>query len=155
MRIGLVVHSDTGNTLSVVEKLQSKLVAAGHEAHVEKLLAAGNSKPGDMNSEPASLPDLTNYEGLVFAAPVHAFSLSALMRKTLTQIQGMQGKPTGLLVTQAFPFAWLGGNRAMRQMTGVLKEKGAVIAGTEIVNWMGSGLEERITLTTDALAKVF
>lgn len=43
MKIGIIVFSHTGNTLSVAEKLQAKLTAASHSVQLEQVTAAEES----------------------------------------------------------------------------------------------------------------
>lgn len=154
MKIGVIVYSQTGNTRRVAEQLVEKLETAGHAVTYEAVEVIGEPKMGEEVQFTAT-PDPAPYDAVVFGGQTHAFGLSPAMTAYVKQLGDLGGKRVVCLVTQAFPFKWMGGNRTMRQMTGVLKEKGAVIAGMGIVNWMGSGLEERIALTTDELAKAF
>ena len=41
MNIGIIVYSQTGNTLSVAKKLEEKLSLAGHSATLEQVKAIG------------------------------------------------------------------------------------------------------------------
>ncbi len=58
------------------------------------------------------------------------------------------------LITQCFPFAWLGGNRAALQMRKLCEAKGAAVRGAAVVNWMGKGLDRRIANGVDKLGKL-
>ena len=144
MKIGIIVHSQTGNTLSVAEKLQVKLSAAGHEVNLERLQVIGEGKPGAKNIRFESLPDTRSYDALVFGAPVQAFSLSGVMQSYLGQAETIQGKKVAMLLTQHFPYAWMGGNRAIGQLKTACKVKGAVICGAGIVHWSKAGREKQI-----------
>jgi hypothetical protein len=44
MNIGIIVHSETGNTHSVATTLKEKLAAAGHTVSIERLKVVGESK---------------------------------------------------------------------------------------------------------------
>jgi flavodoxin len=44
MKIGIIVHSQTGHTYSVVQKLQEKLLAAGHSVNIERIKSVGGEQ---------------------------------------------------------------------------------------------------------------
>lgn len=44
MKIGIIVHSSTGNTLHVAQRLQQRLSAAGHSALVERVSAMNDEE---------------------------------------------------------------------------------------------------------------
>ena len=80
------------------------------------------------------------------------FSLSPAMRRYLEQVASVEGKKFACLVTQAFPFAWLGGNRAVGQMREALQAKGAAFCEAGIVNWNRSGRERQIAEVVDRIS---
>ena len=155
MNIGIVVYSRSGNTYSVALKLEEKLAAAGHAVTLERLETVGEPQPGDKDIRFQSLPDLSQYDALVFGSAVEAFSLSQIMATYLKQVVSLEGKKVAFLVTQAFPYRWLGGNRAVRQMTRACESKGATVCGSGIVNWMHKRREQRIVDVTDRLSGLF
>ena len=137
MKIGIIVYSQTGNTLSVAEKLKEKLAAAGHSAEIKRVTVAGGRKSGERAFQLKTRPDVSEYEAIVFGAAVEAFSLSPVMMNYLTGISSLQGKQVACLVTQFFPYPWMGGNRAIRQMRKLCESKGATVCGSGVVNWVG------------------
>ena len=44
MNVKIIVHSKTGNTLSVAEKLRGRLETAGHTVRLEQVRAANESE---------------------------------------------------------------------------------------------------------------
>lgn len=38
MKIGIILHSQTGNTLSVANKLKEKLISLGHTVNLEQVI---------------------------------------------------------------------------------------------------------------------
>ncbi len=152
MKIGILVYSQTGNTLSVAAKLRDRLKAAGHSVALERITLAGERKQGVRAFELAALPDVSPHELLVIGSPVEAFSRSPVTVKALEQIDSLQQKSVLCLVTQGFPFPWLGGNRAIRQMTALCEGKGAVVRGGTVVNWVAKTLDRRIADAVDKLA---
>jgi len=101
------------------------------------------------------LPDIGQYDALVFGSPVQAFSLSSPMSCYLSQVESLQDKKVALLVTQQFPFPWLGGNRAIGQMKKICESKGATVFGSGIVNWSKSNREQKIVEVVDRLSGLF
>lgn len=154
MNIGMIVYSQTGNTLSVAQKLQEKLAAAGHSVALERIEVIGEIGPGKA-VQFKTLPDPTPYDALVIGGPVQAFSLNQATQEYLKQCASLEGKLVACLVTQAFPYAWMGGNRAIRQMRKLCEAKGVTVRGTGIVNWSKKTREEQIVEVTDKLSQVF
>jgi flavodoxin len=154
MNIGMIVYSQTGNTWSVAQELQQKLSAAGHTVTMERIEVVGEVSPGQPVQFSAT-PDPLPYDALLFGSPVQAFSLCQAMIEYLKQVAPLQGKKVACLITEAFPFPWLGGNRAVRQMTRLCQATGANVCGSGIVNWMKKEREQQIVEVTDRLSKVF
>jgi flavodoxin len=153
VNIGIIVHSQTGNTHSVALKLKEKLVTLGNEVGLERLKITGEDKPGKKDVTLEKIPEAGKYDTIIFASPVQAFSLSPVMATYLKQINSLKDKNVGCLMTQYFPFPFLGGNRAMRQIISICVSKGATIFGTGIVNWSRSGREEQISKIIESMAK--
>jgi len=154
VNIGMIVYSQTGNTHSVALKLQEKLSAAGHAVTLERIEVVGDVAPGQP-VQFKTLPDAAKYEALVFGSPVQAFSLCQAMVDYLKQVASLQGKKVAFLVTEAFPYPWLGGNRAVRQMKRLCEAKGAAVCGSGIVNWMKKRREQQIVEVVDRLSSLF
>ena len=91
----------------------------------------------------------------MFGSPVQAFSLCQAMVDYLKQVASLQGKQVALLVTEAFPYPWLGGNRAIRQMKRLCESKGTTVCGSGIVNWMKKRREQQIVEVVDRLSRLF
>jgi NAD(P)H dehydrogenase (quinone) len=156
----MVVFSHTGNTHSVAQKLRQKLAAKGHDVTYDRLKVVGGFRPAEMIEQPdlirfEALPDLERYDRIIFGSPVQGGSISAAMIKYLGQLPSLAGKEVACLVTEAFPFGWMGGNRAVRQMTEICESKGATVRGSGLVNWMRPSRERQIEKVTDSLTQVF
>jgi len=155
MNIAIILYSETGNTYSVSQKLKEKLVKAGHSVNIERLKVIGKVKPGTKDIKFETFPDTDSYDALVFGSPVQAFSLSSAMTSYLSQIKSLQDKKVAFLVTQFFPFPWLGGNRAIGQMKKICESKGATVCGIAVVNWSKPSREKQITEIVEKLSKLF
>lgn len=154
MNIGIIVLSNTGNTLSVAQKLKDTLAAMGHTAILERVTAISEDPSTQAGKQLKDAPDPTAYDALIFGAPVWAFSLSSVMNDYLSQLPSLQGKKTGCFVTQQLPYVWLGGNHAIRQMKTACETKGAAVFETGIVNWSNKNREKQITDLIEKLAKI-
>lgn len=155
MKIGMIVHSQTGNTLSVAQKLQEKLSAAGHEVTLEHLKTIGEVSPGQQNVRFENVPGTEDYDVLVFGSPVQAFSLAPGMKAYMKQLPSLGGRDVALLVTQHFRYKWMGGKRAVRQLTRLCEEVGGNVCEAGIVNWSNRRREEQIVEVTERLATAF
>jgi NAD(P)H dehydrogenase (quinone) len=155
MRIGIVVHSQTGHTLSVAQVLQDKLKAAGHSASIEKISPVDPKQTDPKKIRLEKLPDLSGYDAFVFAAPVQAFSLSAVMKLYLAQLPSLNGKKVACFVTKGLVFKWTGGNHAISQLKKGIESKGGKVVETDIIVWSGEDREKRIADTIEKLSKSF
>jgi flavodoxin len=136
MNIGIILHSHTGNTLSVAEKLQSALLAAGHSVTLERVTADGPQPPqGNAEIKLLTAPDPSPYDFLIFAAPVWGFSLSTVMKKYLEGLPSLKGKKAGVFVTHRLSPAFLGGNHAAGQLKKACEAKGLAVQKTGVISW--------------------
>jgi flavodoxin len=156
MNIGIIVHSQTGNTHSVAMRLVDALRAAGHTAGVERVEPDGDAHPGARDVRLKTSPEAGHFDALVFGAPVQAFSLSAAMAAYLNGLRPLDGKKAAFFVTKALPFRWTGGNRAVGQMRKICELKGAAAVASEIIFWKkNGGREESIRQAIENIVKAF
>lgn len=142
MNIGIIIHSYSGNTLSVAEEIKNELVEQGHTVIIDRVTAVNEDPNSAGNVQLKTIPEISNYDVLIFGAPVRAFSLSPVMKLYLTGLNSLKGKKIGCYVTQQLPFPWMGGNNAVRQMVKFCKTKGAAVLETGIVNWSNKKTEK-------------
>lgn len=155
MKIALLIHSKTGNTLSVADKLCASLAAAGHEAEILRVSAENEDEAAKGNVTLFPVPDISGFDGYVFAAPVWGFNLSPVMKQYLTGIPDLDGKKSACFVTHQFSKAFLGGNHSVRQLNSALSAKGAEIAASGVINWSAKDREAEITALVGQITKVF
>lgn len=145
MKVGIIVHSHTGNTLSVAERLKEALIKEGHNVTLERVMAV-NEDPNKLDQiQLEKNPEISEYEVVIFGAPVWAFSLSRIMKYYLTNVSELAGKSIHCFVTQSLRFRFMGGNHAIRQMKQLCITKGGKVTKTEIVNWSSKNREQMIT----------
>lgn len=135
MKIGIIVHSQTGNTYSVGQKIEEKLVSKGHEVVLLRMKTLDQGKPGTKHVELDRMPKVDDYEGIVFGGWVEGFGLCSGMSVYLKQVPSLKDKKVACFMTQFFPFKWMGGNRGLSKMRKALEEKEADVLVSGIVNW--------------------
>lgn len=101
-----------------------------------------------------NIPDISGYDFVIFGAMVIGFNLSPIMKAYIDKLTTLQGKKVSCFLTQAFPKKWMGGNRSMKQITTMLKVKGAEIIASDIVNWMKKDREKIISIVADNLSNI-
>ncbi len=104
MNIGIIVYSQTGNTLHVAEKLKDRLIREGHSVNLEQITVVGGRTPKTKQFELATKPDAESYDAIVFGSAVEAFSLSEVLSRYLNTLGSLQGKRVACLVSQQFPY---------------------------------------------------
>jgi menaquinone-dependent protoporphyrinogen IX oxidase len=153
MNIGLFVHSQTGHTRLVAERLNERLATAGHSVTLERVEPIGEVKPRTADVKLKAVPDPSKYDAIVIGAPVHAFALSSTMQAYLRQAPSLRDKRVACFVTQSFPFAWMGGRQALRQIQKLCQTRGATVCGSGVVNWSRRSREQQMAQVVDALAR--
>lgn len=153
MKIGIILYSLTGNTLSVSEQLQGRLAASGHQVVMERFNALGDPTKNP-RPEIDRVPETTPYDALVVAAPVHAFGLAGPMQICLERLETVGPKPVVLLTTHHFTRPWMGASRTIRMMQGLCEKKGCRVIGNGIVNWSRKDREQQIGDVVARLAGV-
>lgn len=145
MNVGIIVYSRTGHTLSVAEKLKGIFLSKGIDASIECVTAHNDAETDIGKIRFSTAPDTSQYDTVIFGAPVHGFSLPVVMRAYLMNIRAFSDQKTACFITQAFPFEWMGGNRAMGQMVGLCKSKGGNPYAECIINWSSDAKREKKT----------
>lgn len=135
MNIGIIIHSQTGNTRCVAQKLKEKFSAAGHTVSIESISAANDGESDLQRIRLTAKPDVSTYDALLFGAPVRGFSLSPVMQAYLAGVGALLGTKAGCFITHFFPYAWMGGNRALFQLCEIVQARGAIVYGSGIVHW--------------------
>jgi flavodoxin len=150
MNIGIVVHSQTGHTLSLAEILRERLLAAGHAVTLEQVETFGRAKPGAADVRLKTKPEVDPYDALVLGCPVWGGVMSSAMTTYLEQVTSLQGKRVACMVTHIFP-PGLGANQTIDQMKGVCESKGAIVCGSGSASWFPLGRKRRIVEVVDNL----
>ena len=134
MNIGIIVFSQSGNTESVAKKIKEN-ISEEHHVNVDMITVKGEVKVELKEYQFENKSEISQYDLLIFASPVQAFSLNSAMKCYLNQIESLNQKKIFCFVTKALPFNWTGGTRALNQMKKICEAKGAEICGDGIVKW--------------------
>ena len=152
MNIGIIVYSQTGNTLAVAEKMKETCAAAGHTAEIGRITVEESEK-SDAAVKLANIPAVDGYDAIIFGAPVQAFSLCAPMVKYLKQLPSIQGLPVACYLTQGLPKKWMGGNRAYKTLRSLCMKKGADPERIGHVHWRSDERDAQIADAVSAALK--
>ena len=155
MKIGIIVHSQTGHTYSVAQKLQDKLLKVGQTADIERLIPEDEKQIDASKVRLKTIPDISKYDALVFAGPVHGFSISPVLSAFLSNITALQSKKVAIMVTHFFPFPKMGGNQTIAKIKNICESKGAIVCGTGIVDWSSLRRDKMITEIVEKLSNLF
>mgnify|MGYP001409533799 CR=1 FL=1 len=153
MKIGLIVYSQTGNTLGVAEKIRDAIEKEGHEAVLERVRAEGDDPNSKTPLKLTEAPNPNGYDAVVFASPVQAFNLAQVMKLYFQQIPEFETGKVCCFVTQHFSKPWLGGNNAIRQMESYCRQKGQIPSKTGVVNWTNKQRDAQIDALVASICK--
>lgn len=153
MKIGIILHSQTGNTLQVGEKLLEKLRNDGHNVTLLRMQNRQNTDATKRQKEVNldCMPEVAGYDALIFGGWVEAFQLCSGLTMYLNQLAKIETNNVSCFVTQHFPFRWMGGNNALAKMASILAIKGVKVRASGVVNWSNKQKEKQI----DALVELF
>lgn len=135
MKTGIIVCSQTGNTLAVAQRIQETIIAPDNDVSILRVSALNEQEADVSKIQLSENPETSGFDVLIFGSPVHGFSLAPVMMAYLNQNPSLSGKRVACYVTQGLPQSWMGGKRALRQMVDICEKKGASIYSKGIVNW--------------------
>lgn len=153
MKIGFIVHSQSGNTLSVAQKVIDQLKAQGHDVMLTHI------KDEDVNvsmQHPERFITVvdevtSNVDVLFIGGWVQAFSLCRGLNFAIQHHFNIQSKETHLFLTHHFPFEWMGGTNAMKQLTKHVIAKEHQVKTTKIFNWSRKNNQQLIEQWVDSM----
>jgi menaquinone-dependent protoporphyrinogen IX oxidase len=154
MNIGIILYSNTGNTLSVGEKIKEALLAKGHTVRLERISAENEASPVKGPIRLTAIPDPSPYDAVIFGGPVVGAQLSPFMKEYLTRLPALQGKKVACFVTQHFKLKWMGSTRAVKQITRAVEQKGAPLVASGIVQWSSELRDEQISQVAESLSRI-
>lgn len=120
MKIGMIVHSETGHTMGVAQAILEELKAEGHDVEVRSVVAKSKRPWKEQVPALQETPDPHGYDVLVLGAPVWGFCLSQVMKEYLYATRPLKAERLVLFSTCALP-RFFGGKRALKQMASISK----------------------------------
>lgn len=149
MRIEIMVYSKSGNTYSVAEKLHKNFFHKGYSSNIYSIdTESTDYLANDVESR------IEKGDVIIFCAPVHGFSLCKEMNCYMDRIKSLKGKKVACFVTQYFKFPFLGGTKAIRQMTSICERKYGEIYWKGVIGWSSKYRESNINETVEAITSL-
>ena len=131
MKIAIIFHSMTGNTMRLAILIENKLTKAGHEVALTQLQTNKPVKAGSirqpMEFDITNLPDVSGFDAVIMGGPVWAFGPSTVIYKAITKMKSLNGKKLLPFVTMGFPLKGMGGKAAINHMSNAAKANGAIV----------------------------
>ena len=120
MKAIIIVHSNTGTTRKFAERIARRLQADGHTANIVQLETDVPITSGSVRKcakfAITNLPDIKEYDAVLVGGPVWGFAASPVIMAGIAALGDLKGKKVLPFVTQGFPFAFMGGNQAIKMM---------------------------------------
>lgn len=144
MKIGIVIYSQSGITAKVAKTLASALSAKGHDVYTTLLRTIGKVKPGSTDFEIRNAPSPDEFDAIVVAGPVWAFTINSVILKYVRGLGKLSGKKALCFVTKGLPFLWTGGGRALKALEAELSLSDAILQPGVIINRMKTGKDDTL-----------
>ncbi len=155
MKIGIIIFSNTGNTLSLAERIGVALKKGGHTVRTEQITTDGDPQKMGDNIKFKNIPKADPYDAIIFGSPVWAFSLCPVMKEYLSEMGPLKGKKIALFTTKMIPFHWMGGYNAISKMKKLVEAKNGKVLGSGIVAWKKKGPAKNVDEVIDNISGLF
>lgn len=138
MKIAIIVHSKTGTTRKFADRIADRLKRDGHNIHLLQIETDVPIKSGSVRScgefKITNLPDIKDYDVLLFGGPVWGFSASPVIAECMNVLGDLDGKKVLPFVTAGFPFKFMGAKQAIAFMSrSAADKKASVLPGVAVV----------------------
>jgi flavodoxin len=135
MKIGVFVHSHTGNTARLGLAVTHAFREKGEDVVVELLRPAGKVTMGSRRVEFKHFPDVAAFDILLFGGPIWAFNASPVIASALEKLPSLKGKKALFFLTSGLPSPLSGCNRAQKKIANMFLELGATVLEGESLFW--------------------
>lgn len=107
MKVGIIVYSYTEKTFSVALTLQQSLLKENIDAQIKRIHAE-NEVPSNRKIKLTQAPDIAEYDVIIFATPVRAFTIAPITKQYLEQLNNFKKKSNGICDSSfcLFFFRW-------------------------------------------------
>ena len=134
MNIALVYYSFSGNTHSAVIFFRQALEEKTHQIQTVRLKLSREESSFFKQCRDAFLKkeaelsgceySLKQYDFIIFATPVWAFTITPALRSYLSKADGLKNKKVGFILTFG---SGAGANKTKKELERILKDKGATV----------------------------
>lgn len=136
MKIGLMIHSKTENSLLVARQLQDRLQSLGHNVSLERITASNDNEMNPSSIQLLRIPSVEAYDSLIFGGPVRGYTFSPVLQAFLLKVPSLKGKRVYGYVTHFFPSPSMGGNQALSKLSELCQCKGAELIKKGSIQWI-------------------
>jgi flavodoxin len=156
VNIAIILHSQTGNTYAVGQRIEERLQSEGHQVSLIRIKTVEQGKKGTGPVELDHIPAVDDYDGLVFGGWIEAFHLCPGMIRYLEQLPVLKDRTVTCFLTEFFPFKWMGGKQGLSKMKGILLSKEATVRASGIINWSRKRVrDQRIEELAETISRVY
>lgn len=135
MKIGIILHTQSGHTALFAKAIASKFRSNGFDVDIEMLRTVGQVSPGSNKFTIKNPPSTDEFDAILFGGPVWAFNASPVIMAYLSELMKLKNKKVMSFVTMGLPFDWMGGKRAVLSMNQSLEISGATVLQGEILHF--------------------
>ncbi len=122
MKIGIFIHSQSGNTAKLGLALTHALREKGHDVSIE-LLRPVNKVRATMRSVTfRNLPDVEEYDAVLVGGPILAFGASPVAVAFLKQLDSLKNKKALCFTTSGLPTFFSGAKRCLHKVNELFEE---------------------------------
>jgi flavodoxin len=155
MKLIIVVHTQSGHTGECARAVAERFRNAGHDVDISMLRTVGAVSPRSTKFDLKNPPEINEYDGVIFGAPVWAFTASPVIMKYLGGLKNMKGKKALNFVTKGLPFNWTGGTQALKAMDNEVETTNGTVLQGEIVRFGIKADKEKMKALADSIFSKF
>lgn len=133
MKKAIVFYSFTGNT---------KIIANLFDGFDQLEITTNDGSPHNKHNKLVDIPDISDYDEIVFACPTHGFRMAKPMVRYINQLKSLKDKKINVFITHFFPFKALGGTQTLKHFKKVIEAKGGTINHMVSINWKSKHREK-------------
>lgn len=139
MKTAIIIFSETGHTLSVGNQIRNKIIGSD----LFEIMVTRPNKNNRLDFSFDRIPNVEDYDNIVFGSFVEGFQLNPVMKRYIED-QDLKGKKIICFLTHYFPFKWMGGVSAMKQMVKAVEDNKGEILLTGIIDWTNHKRQSQI-----------
>ncbi len=135
MKKAVVFYSLTGNT---------KIIANLFEGYDQLEVKTNNNYPQSTDNKLVDIPDISDYDEIIFACPTHGARMAKPMVNYVRQLASLKGKIVNVFITHFFPYKWLGGSQTLKQFKKLIESKEGHVGHMVSIDWKSKYREKYI-----------